>query len=85
MKYSNQMSHMITYISLKECNDEWILQQSYKRQKIQLVVHYLPTKDAEDLDLSGIHKVPAKLTYVENVLKAEWVELANSLIAWKEG
>lgn len=54
-----------------------------KVEKIQLAVHYFPTKDADDLDLGGSHKDPVKLTYVEN--EVEWVELANSLTAWKEG
>ena len=80
------MSHMITSVFWKECNDEWNLQQSYKKveNSAQQSVHHFPIKDAGDLDLGGSIKDPVKLTYVENILKVEWVELVNTLIAWKE-
>lgn len=40
-------------------------------------------KDSGDLDLHKPHKDPGKLTYVNDILKVQWIGLAKSLVILK--
>lgn len=37
-------------------------------------------KDTGDLDLHRLHKDPGKQTYVNGILKVQWIGLAKSLV-----